>query len=59
MLYSFIGQADYFLLGAAALWGLLCMHLSGRQWVDCDSRNEAAQNAFLDSITARSDTREF
>jgi biopolymer transport protein ExbB len=50
MLYSFIGQADYFLLSAAALWGLFCMHLVWTTVGRLRFKNEAAQNAFLDSI---------
>lgn len=49
-LFSFIGTADYFLLAGAALWGLFCLHLVWTLVGRLRFKNEAAQDAFLDSI---------
>ncbi len=51
-LYSFIGHADYFFLAGAALWGLFNLHLVWTLVARLRFKNEAAQNAFLDSIAA-------
>lgn len=50
MLYSFVGQADYFFLAGAALWGLFNLHLVWTLVARLRFKNEAAQDAFLDSI---------
>ena len=50
MLYSFVGQADYFFLSGAALWGLFNLHLVWTLVARLRFKNEAAQDAFLDSI---------
>ncbi len=50
MLYSFVGQADYFFLAGAALWGLFNLHLVWTLVSRLRFKNEAAQDVFLDSI---------
>lgn len=51
MLYSFIGHADYYFLGAAALWGIFCIHMVWTHIGRIRYKTEAAQNEFLESIS--------
>jgi biopolymer transport protein ExbB/TolQ len=50
MLFEFLGHADYFFLAGAALWGLFNLHLVWTLVGRLRFKNEAAQDAFLDSI---------
>jgi biopolymer transport protein ExbB len=50
MLFEFLGHADYFFLAGAALWGLFNLHLVWTLVARLRFKNEAAQDAFLDSI---------
>ncbi len=49
-LYGFIAQADYFLLGAAALWGLYCITIVWRHVAQRRFRNEREQVQFLEGV---------
>ena len=49
-IYSFVGQADYYVLGAAAFWGLYCMIMVWTRVAQKRFRNEAEQEQFLDKI---------
>ena len=50
MLFEFLGHADYFFLAGAGLWGLFNLHLVWTLVARLRFKNEAAQDAFLDSI---------
>ncbi len=49
-IYNFVGQADYYVLGAAAFWGLYCMIMVWTRVAQKRFRNEADQNVFLDRV---------
>ena len=49
-IYNFVGHADYYVLGAAAFWGLYCMIMVWTRVAQKRFRNEAEQEQFLDSI---------
>lgn len=49
-IYSFIGVADYFFLGAAALWGLYCIFLVAQRVSMLRFKNEEAQTNFIDNV---------
>ena len=49
-IYSFVGQADYFLLGGAAFWGLFCMVIVWTRVAHKRFKDEDTQDAFLDVI---------
>lgn len=50
-IYNFVGHADYYVLGAAAFWGLYCMIMVWTRVAQKRFRNEAEQEQFLDSIS--------
>lgn len=49
-IYNFVGHADYYVLGAAAFWGLYCMIMVWTRVAQKRFRNESEQEQFLDSI---------
>ncbi len=49
-IYDFVGNADYYVLGAAAFWGLFCMIMVWGRVGKKRFRNEKEQEAFLDSV---------
>ncbi len=49
-LYEFLGIADYFFLGAAALWGIYCVVLVWMRLTAKRFKNEEQQNAFLEQV---------
>ena len=49
-IYNFVGHADYYVLGAAAFWGLYCMIMVWTRVAQKRFRNESEQDQFLDSI---------
>ena len=49
-IYEFVGHADYYVLGAAAAWGLFCMVMVWTRIADKRFKTEKDQDAFLDSI---------
>lgn len=49
-LYHFLGIADYFFLGAAAIWGLYCVTLVWMRLSAKRFKNEEQQNAFLEQV---------
>jgi len=49
-LYDFVGTAGYYVLGAAAFWGVFCMIIVWTRVAQKRFRNEAAQDEFLDKI---------
>lgn len=49
-IYSFVGQADYYVLGAAAFWGIYCMILVWTRVAQKRFRTEAEQEQFLDTV---------
>lgn len=51
MLYSFIGQADYYLLAAAALWGIFCVHMVWTQVGRIRYKTEGDQEQFLETVS--------
>ncbi len=51
MLYAFMGHADYYLLAAAAFWGIFCVHMIWTQIARIRYKTEAAQDEFLDSVS--------
>ncbi len=50
-IYNFVGHADYYVLGAAAFWGLYCMIMVWTRVAQKRFRNESEQEQFLDSIS--------
>lgn len=51
-IYDFVGNADYYVLGAAAFWGILCMVLVWQRVANKRFRNEKEQDAFMEQIEA-------
>ena len=49
-IYNFVGHADYYVLGAAAFWGLYCMIMVWTRVAQKRFRSEAEQEQFLDKI---------
>jgi len=49
-IYRFVGHADYYVLGAAAFWGLFCMIMVWTRLSQKRFRSEAEQEQFLDTI---------
>ena len=49
-IYSFVGHADYYVLGAAAFWGIYCMILVWTRVAQKRFRTEAEQEQFLDGV---------
>lgn len=49
-LYDFVGTADYYLLGAAAFWGVFCIIILWQRVGGKRFRSEDVQNKFLDEI---------
>jgi len=48
--YEFVGHADYYLLGAAAFWGLFCMVMVWTRIGDKRFKSEKEQDDFLDKV---------
>ncbi len=48
--FKFVGFLDYFFIAGVALWGLYCVVLILSRVASKRFKNEAAQNAFLESI---------
>ena len=49
-IYNFVGHADYYVLGAAAFWGLYCMIVVWTRVAQKRFRTEADQDVFLDRV---------
>ncbi len=49
-IYNFVGHADYYVLGAAAFWGIYCMILVWTRVAQKRFRSEADQDQFLNTI---------
>ena len=49
-IYNFVGHADYYVLGAAAFWGLYCMIVVWTRVSQKRFRTEADQDVFLDRV---------
>ena len=49
-IYEFVGHADYYVLGAAAFWGLFCMIMVWTRVGDKRFKNEAEQDKFLTEV---------
>ncbi len=49
-IYNFVGHADYYVLGAAAFWGIYCMILVWTRVASKRFRTEADQEQFLDKV---------
>ncbi len=49
-IYNFVGHADYYVLGAAAFWGIYCMILVWTRVANKRFRTEADQEQFLDIV---------
>jgi hypothetical protein len=49
-IYNFVGHADYYLLAAAAFWGLYCMIVVWTRVGQKRFRTEADQDVFLDRV---------
>jgi biopolymer transport protein ExbB len=49
-IYNFVGHADYYVLGAAAFWGIYCMILVWTRVAQKRFKNEAEQEQFLDKV---------
>ena len=49
-IYNFVGHADYYVLGAAAFWGIYCMILVWTRVAQKRFRTEAEQEQFLDKV---------
>ena len=49
-IYNFVGHADYYVLGAAAFWGIYCMILVWTRVAQKRFRTEAEQEQFLDTV---------
>jgi biopolymer transport protein ExbB len=48
--YGFVGHADYYVLGAAAFWGLFCMIMVWTRVGDKRFKTEKAQDEFLTQV---------
>ena len=49
-IYNFVGHADYYILAAAAFWGIYCMILVWTRVAQKRFRSEADQEQFLDRV---------
>jgi len=49
-IYYYVGHGDYYVLGAAALWGIYCMILVWTRVSQKRFRSEAEQDQFLESV---------
>ena len=49
-IYNFVGHADYYVLAAAAFWGIYCMILVWTRVAQKRFRSEADQEQFLDRV---------
>jgi len=49
-IYSFVGHADYYLLGAAAFWGLFCISMIWSRVSSKRFKNEKAQDEFMTEV---------
>ncbi len=49
-IYNFVGHADYYVLAAAAFWGIYCMILVWTRVAQKRFKNEAEQELFLDKV---------
>lgn len=49
-IYDIVGHGDYYVLGAAALWGIYCMILVWTRVSQKRFRTEAEQDQFLDAV---------
>lgn len=59
MIYDFVGEADYYVLGVAALWGLYCIFLVWSRVGQKRFRNEAAMDEFMLEVEKRLQVRDF
>ncbi len=52
-IYNFVGHADYYVLAAAAFWGIYCMILVWTRVAQKRFKTEADQEQFLDEVEQR------
>jgi len=58
-IYDFVGHADYYILGAAAFWGLMCIIMVWSRITSKRFRNEQQQDEFLTAIEQRLQVGDF
>jgi biopolymer transport protein ExbB len=58
-IYDIVGHGDYYVLGAAALWGIYCMILVWTRVSQKRFRSEEEQNAFLDTVDGHLERGDF
>jgi biopolymer transport protein ExbB/TolQ len=58
-IYDFVGHADYYVLGAAAFWGLLCIIMVWNRILSKRFKTEKAQDEFLTQIEQKLEVGDF
>lgn len=58
-IYDFVGHADYYILGAAAFWGLMCIIMVWNRVLSKRFKNEQQQDAFLIQIEQKLEVGDF
>ena len=58
-IYDFVGHADYYVLGFAAFWGMMCIIMVWSRILSKRFRNEKQQDEFLTAIEQRLQVGDF